>query len=84
MTYWILTEAGYVVARSTVQHVTITDMASNAIKHRVLAFDEHLLTRLNDDNYQIDMTNHVFYLQDDATSENAYGDNGHIPQDTGT
>jgi hypothetical protein len=37
-------------------------MASDAIKNRVLAFDEHLLTRLNDDNYQLDMPKHVFYL----------------------
>jgi hypothetical protein len=31
MTYWILTEAGHVIARSTVQHITTTDMAIEAI-----------------------------------------------------
>jgi hypothetical protein len=39
MTYWILTEAGNVIARSTVQHITIMDMAIDAIKTRVLTFD---------------------------------------------
>ena len=32
MTYWVLTESGRVIARSTVQHITISDMASNAIR----------------------------------------------------
>lgn len=36
MTYWILTESGRVIARSTVQHITISDMA---IKTHVLAFE---------------------------------------------
>ena len=80
MTYWILTEAGHVIARSTVQHITIMDMASDAIKNRVLAFDEHLLTRLSDENYQLDMPNHVFYLQDDdGDDDNVENDN--IPRD---
>jgi hypothetical protein len=53
MTYWVLTESGKVIARSTVQHVTTTDMATGAIQARVQTFDSNLLTRLNDDNFQV-------------------------------
>jgi hypothetical protein len=35
MTYWILTETGNVIARSTVQHITTSDMATGAMKDRV-------------------------------------------------
>jgi hypothetical protein len=66
MTYWVLTESGRVIARSTVQHVTITDMATDAIRDRVSNFDATLLTRLSDDNFQIEHPHSVFYLQDDV------------------
>ena len=70
MTYWILTESGKVIARSTVQHITTTDMATDDMKARVATFDENLLTRLDDGNFQIALPNHVLYLQDedDASS----------------
>ncbi len=38
MTYWVLTESGRVIARSTVQHITISDMATDAIRDRVSLF----------------------------------------------
>jgi hypothetical protein len=65
MTYWVLTESGKVIARSTVQHITTTDMAADAMKARVATFDERLLTRLDDENFQLALPNHVLYLQDD-------------------
>jgi hypothetical protein len=65
MTYWILTEAGNVIARSTVQHITMSDIATNAIKTCVLTFDDNLRTQLCDKNFQIELPNHVFYLQDE-------------------
>ncbi len=64
MTYWILTESGCVIARSTVQHVTITDLATDAIRARVSTFDNTLLTRLSDTNFHIEHPNPVFYLKD--------------------
>jgi hypothetical protein len=51
MTYWILTESGNVIARSTVQHITTSDMATDAMKDRVKLFDETLLTRLDDEKF---------------------------------
>jgi hypothetical protein len=49
LTYRILTEAGNVLARSTVQHIILSDMATNAIKTRVHTFDTNVTGQLNDD-----------------------------------
>ena len=80
MTYWLLTQAGHVIARSTVQHITVTDMAIDAIRDRVSAFDNDLAIRMNDENFQLDHPNPVFYLQDDVPfADDAANDN--IPPD---
>ena len=76
MTYCILTKAGHVIARSTVQHITVSDMATDAIRDRVRTFDVELVTRLNDENFQLDHPNPVFYLQDDVIDiHDTAGDN---------
>ncbi len=69
MTYWVLIEAGHAIARSTVQHITVTDMATNAIKMHVHTFDTSLLTRLDDANFTNDLPNHVFFLQDNDLTD---------------
>ena len=69
MTYWVLTESGTVIARSTVQHLTKVDTASDAMQLRLQNFDANLLTRLEDENFQINLPNHVFYLQDDDVAD---------------
>ena len=79
MTYWVLTDSGRVIARSTVQHITISDMATEAIRNRVTHFDTTLLTRLRDDNFQLHHPNPVFYLQDDPDAVDSAADN--IPAD---
>jgi hypothetical protein len=79
MTYWVLTDSGRVIARSTVQHITISDMATEAIRNRVTHFDTTLLTRLCDDNFQLHNPNPVFYLQDDPDAVDSAADN--IPAD---
>ena len=79
MTYWVLTESGTVIARSTVQHLTTADMATDAMKTRLATFDTNLLTRLNDDNFQIDLPDHVFYLQDEDMAADDLNDAAHIP-----
>ena len=68
MTYWILTESGQVIARSTVQHITTSDMATDEMKTRVHTFDSNLTDRLADDNFAVLLPDHVFYLQDDDDS----------------
>ena len=84
MTYWILTEAGHVIARSTVlQHITVSDMATDVIKGRVVAFDARLLTRFHDGNFVIDIPNNVFNLQDNDFNDLTPTDtHDNIPLDT--
>jgi hypothetical protein len=54
--YWILKENGQVLSKTTVQHVTELDVAVDSIKTRITAYDAALTTRLNDDNFQLDLT----------------------------
>jgi hypothetical protein len=65
MTYWVLTKSGTVIARSNVQHLMAADMATDTMKTCLQTFDANLLTRLEDENFQIDLPSHVFYLQDE-------------------
>ena len=58
----------------------MTDMATDAIKTRVLTFDDNLLSRLNDNIFQIKLQNHVSYLQDED-NDPADGNTRDIPPD---
>jgi hypothetical protein len=51
------------------------------MKTRVLAFDNTLLTRLDDANFHIDLPGHVFYLQDDADAPDPIPDDAAAPTD---
>ena len=47
-----------------------TDMATDDMKARLsTAFNERLLTRLDDENFQLALPNHVLYLQDDVDGQ---------------
>jgi hypothetical protein len=46
LTYWILTQNGRVIARSTVQHVTTTDLQQPTIQTKVKEFEEAVKVRL--------------------------------------
>jgi hypothetical protein len=52
MTCWVLTKSGKVIARSTVQHITTTDMAQPAIQKSVGIFDTAVSQCLADLNFQ--------------------------------
>jgi hypothetical protein len=62
MTYWILTDTGNVIARSTVQHVTVADMATDAMKTKVQLFEANLNARLDDTNFQLELPNRTLIL----------------------
>jgi hypothetical protein len=49
MTYWVLTQAGNVIARSTVQHITQSDMNQDAMKRKLQEFDEAVTNRFADE-----------------------------------
>jgi hypothetical protein len=80
MTYWILTESGQVIARSTVQHVTITDLQKPTIQTKVKEFEEAVKVQLSENNFMIKEPG-LFYLDDDeeqidgvVPTDDEYGD----------
>jgi hypothetical protein len=79
MTYWILAKSGTVLARSTVQHVTSTDLNEEGTKEKLREFDAAILDRFADEHF-VPMEPGVFYLQDVDAPDDAY-DNPNIPTD---
>ena len=73
MTYWILTKGGKVIAWSTVQHITLSDMAQDAVKTEVQDFELAVITRLNDEAHITDEPG-IFYLDDDDNDDEAIGE----------
>jgi hypothetical protein len=63
MTYWILTKGGKVIARSTVQHVTLSDMAKDAFETVVQDFESAFITRLNNEAHVTDEPGILFRRQ---------------------
>lgn len=49
--YWILTEAGHIVARTSVQHVTRDERLEPTLMAKITTFDETVKTRLDDANF---------------------------------
>ena len=80
MTYWILTQSGKVIARSTVQHVIHSEIRTDAIKKRVDDFDKAINARLDEANFVNDADN-VYYLDDDLDSAMNTVDETKIPSD---
>ena len=53
--YWVLTESGKVIARTTVQHVTNAELREPTFNKQVQEFDNRVSTRLNSDGH-VDLT----------------------------
>jgi hypothetical protein len=70
MTYWILTKACRVIARSAVQHVTSKDMLQDTIKELVNGFNLAIIAHLNDVNFIVE-NGGLFYM-DDVNDETDY------------
>jgi hypothetical protein len=68
MTYWILTKAGHVIARSTVQHAITSDVSQPAIQEQLKAFDTAIELRLADVNF-IQEEPGIFYMDDEEVNE---------------
>ena len=64
MTYWILTEKGKLIARSTVQHVLQTELQKDDVKRQVEEFDRLVNDRMNDPDHVLNEPG-VYYLQDE-------------------
>ena len=63
MSYWILTEAGRVIARTTVQRVTNLELSTVEVQQRCQHYDERVTQVLNDENHVIPHDNDIV-LQD--------------------
>jgi hypothetical protein len=68
MTYWVLTKSGRVIARSTVQYVTTSDMQQDAIRQLQQAFDSSIVERFADEHFVL-LEPGLFYLEDMETPE---------------
>lgn len=53
MSYWILTPAGRVVSRTTVQRITNLEQGTDEVKQRMKEFDERIRELLKDHNHVI-------------------------------
>ena len=56
LSYWILTITGNVLSRTTVQHITKTEVDTESIKIKIQNFDEAINKRLGYDNFHLDVT----------------------------
>ena len=70
LSYWVLLGSGKIVSRTSVQHVTQSDMRDDILKKRIDEFEETLEERLNDENFQSEETDVDFYLEDVEIAEN--------------
>jgi hypothetical protein len=64
MNYWILTQSGNVIARTTVQHVVLIDLQKDDVKQKVKEYDEAIETRLSDANFTLKDQPDGFYFDD--------------------
>jgi hypothetical protein len=78
MTYWILTKSGRVIARSTVQHITTTDMQQESIRQLMNVFDTSIDARFADEHFVL-LEPGLFYLDDMESPDPA--DDTNIPTD---
>jgi hypothetical protein len=83
LTYWILTDAAKIIARSTVQHVTAQESLNDNIKQSMELFQRKMDERLDETNFVIDNEfESSRVLQDeDLNDDPAYGDGSHTPTD---
>jgi hypothetical protein len=61
-----------VIACSTVKHITITELATTDVQACADTFTNNVSERLHDTNFNIDLPNHVFYLQDEDIDSDGY------------
>jgi len=64
--YWILPASGRVLARTTVQHVTLDDMASDEFKRKVEEYNHGLERVVGDDSYVVDGDGFHNFVNEDS------------------
>jgi len=48
MCYWILPQSGIPIARTTVQNITMEELATNEVKEQLQKFDNEIHLRIGD------------------------------------
>lgn len=74
MTYWILTKSGRVIAQSTVQHITTTDMQQESIRQLMDVFNTSITACFADEHFIL-LEPGLFYLEDMETPDPDYDPN---------
>lgn len=67
--YWILTENGYVVARTTVQHVTIEKLSTDDVKEKMNYYSSSVSRFLGNSEYTSDLDGYIVLANDDEEAE---------------
>ena len=70
MCYWVLTEKGTTISRSTVQHVTKEERLQDTLKASIEAYDRSLKEKLDDEMHIQENNNIEFYLDDVGELDN--------------
>jgi hypothetical protein len=52
--YWLITESGKLISKTSVEHVTRADYLAEDKKCQIDSFNERLNKVLNDENFQFD------------------------------
>jgi hypothetical protein len=83
LTYWILTDAAKIIARSMVQHVTAQECLNENIKQSLDIFQRKMDKRLDEANFVIDnaFESSNILQDDDLHDDPAYGDGSQTPSD---
>ena len=71
MSYWIVTQSGQIVSKSTVEHVTRDDYMNDDIKQKIVEFNDTLEQRLDDTNFVLQGDEESFFLDDIDYDENS-------------
>ena len=52
--YWLITESGKLISKTSVEHVTRDDMLASGTKQQIETFNTNLEERLDDTNFMVD------------------------------
>jgi hypothetical protein len=55
MCYWLITESGQIISKSSVQHVIKDDFLNPNVKETIEKFNKKLVERLSDSNHRVDL-----------------------------
>ncbi len=86
LTYWILTENGNVILRSTVQHITLSDWQSSEKQTRIKYFNEAVTKRLDPRNHFVQhegVSNGMYMEDEEPRPQMLQYDDNHESEDYG-